>query len=80
MAGLAAGDWHGPVISAHGTHLVRVLARSTPRTPGLEGVRERVAQDLLEARRRAQNAAALEALRERYEVRLPDLDPLEKRP
>ena len=80
LAGLAAGDWHGPVTSAHGTHLVRVLARSTPRTPGLEGVRERVAQDLLEARRRAQNAAALEALRERYEVRLPDLDPLEKRP
>lgn len=74
LADLAPGDWHGPVTSAHGTHLVRVLARSTPRPPALEDVRERVAQDLLEAWRRAQNAAALAALRERYEVRLPDAE------
>lgn len=80
LSDLAAGDWRGPVTSTHGTHLVRILARSTPRTPALENVRARVARDLLEARRRTQNAAALEALRDRYEVRLPLLGPLETRP
>ena len=80
LADLAPGDWHGPVTSAHGTHLVRVLTRSTPRTPALKDVRERVAQDLLEAWRRAQNAAALQTLRERYEVQLPVLNAFEARP
>ena len=80
LADLVAGDWDGPVTSGHGTHLVRVLARNAPRTPSLETVRERVAQDLLEARRRAQNAAALQTLRERYEVRLPVLHAFEARP
>ena len=80
LADLAAGDWRGPVASTHGTHLVRVLARSTSRTPALEDVRGRVARDLLEARRRAQNAAALATLRDRYEIRLPALGPLKARP
>ena len=80
LADLAAGDWQGPVGSTHGTHLVRVLARSMPRTPALEDVRERVARDLLEARRREQNAAALKTLRERYDVRLPNAELLRERP
>jgi len=80
LADLAPGDWHGPVPSAHGTHLVRVLTRSTPRTPALADVRERVARDLLEDSRRAQNAAALQTLRERYEVQLPVPDAFEARP
>ena len=80
LADLAPGNWRGPVTSAHGTHLVRVLTRSTPRTPALQDVRERVTQDLLEAGRRAQNAAALQTLRERYEVQLPALDAFEGRP
>lgn len=80
LAGLAPGDWRGPVTSAHGTHLVRVLARSTPRNPALNDVRERVTQDLLEAWRREQNIAALQTLRERYEVQLPVLETFEERP
>lgn len=71
MADLAEGDWHGPVTSAHGTHLVRVLDRRAPRTPALEDVRQQVLQDLHEARRRAQNEAALATLRERYVVLTP---------
>ena len=80
LGDLAPGDWHGPVSSVHGTHLVRVLRRSTPPPPDLEDVRERVVQDLLEARRREQNTAALQTLRERYEVRLSVLGPFEERP
>ena len=80
LGGLAVGGWHGPVGSVHGTHLVRVIGRSTPQHPALDDVRERVARDLLEARRRKQNRDALQALRERYDVRLPVSAPLAARP
>ena len=80
LGDLAVGGWHGPVASAHGTHLVRVLGRSAPRTPAPDDVRERVVQDLLEARRRERNRDALRALRERYDVRLPVSAPRPARP
>ena len=69
---LAAGTWQGPVESAHGTHLVQVIGRVEPQLPALDEVRARVADDLLESRRRERNQAALLALRERYEVRTPE--------
>lgn len=68
---LTVGEWEGPVASAYGTHLVRVITRTESMMPGLGHVRERVVRDLLEARRREQNQAAFEAVRERYEVRMP---------
>ena len=69
---LAAGAWQGPVESAHGAHLVQVIGRVEPRLPALDEVRGRVADDLLESRRRERNQAALLALRERYDVRTPE--------
>ncbi len=78
LSGLALGEWEGPVPSAHGMHLVLVLGRTEPRTPHVDEVRERVANDLITTQRREQNHAALQGLRERYEVRLPaseDLTP-----
>ena len=80
LGDFAVGGWHGPVASVHGMHLVRVLGRSTPRTPALDDVRERVVRDLLEARRRERNRDALRALRERYDVRLPVSPPRAARP
>ena len=71
---LAAGAWQGPVESAHGVHLVLVVGRTEPRLPALDEVRSRVAEDLLESRRRERNEAALQALRERYEIRMPSAD------
>ena len=73
LPALAAGAWQGPVESAHGDHLVQVIGRSEPRLPALDEVRDRVAEDLLESRRRERNEAALQALRERYEIRMPEL-------
>ena len=70
LPALAAGTWQGPVESAHGTHLVQVIGRVEPRLPALTEVRDRVADDLLESRRRERNRAALLALRERYDVRI----------
>ena len=73
LPALAAGAWQGPVESAHGVHLVQVIGRIEPRLPALDEVRDRVAEDLLESRRRERNEAALQALRERYEIRMPGL-------
>lgn len=82
LSGLPAGaeDWHGPLDSAHGTHLVQVLDRNAPRTPALDDVRERIVPDLLAAQRRDRNRIALRALRERYDVRMPAAEPPGKRP
>ncbi len=73
MPSLAMGEWQGPVESAHGVHLVQVIDRAEPRLPALDEVRGRVAEDLLESRRRERNEAALQTLRERYEIRMPEL-------
>ena len=73
LPAVAAGAWQGPVGSAHGAHLVQVIGRTEPRLPALDEVRNGVAEDLLDSRRREQNRAALQALRERYEVRMPEL-------
>ena len=68
---LAVGVWQGPVRSAHGVHVVRVLGRREAQLPDLNAVRQRVVADLVEVRAREQHEAAFEALRARYEVRLP---------
>ena len=73
LPALAARGWQGPLESAHGIHLVQVIGRTEPRLPALDEVRDRVAEDLLESRRRERNEAALQALRERYEIRMPEL-------
>jgi peptidyl-prolyl cis-trans isomerase C len=60
--------WRGPVSSSYGLHLVRVEARTEPRAANFTDVRETVARDLNDERRRATNAEVFEKLRERYQV------------
>ncbi len=71
VAELPVGGWNGPVESTYGVHLVRVNGRTPPRAPALAEVRDRVAADLREDRRRERSLAAYQELREDYEVRLP---------
>ncbi len=68
---LTPGGWQGPIPSALGTHLVRVVARTEPRTPSFSEVRGRGAEDLVAERRREQNEAAMDELRARYDVSMP---------
>lgn len=72
LSDLTTGAWRGPIRSAYGTHLVRVVARTEARTPSFTEVRDRVVEDLVTERRREQNEAALDEVRGRYEVRMPD--------
>jgi hypothetical protein len=62
------GEWSGPVESAYGLHLVRVLERTQPRLPDFDEVRERLSTDYTFETRQAANAQALDRLTERYQI------------
>jgi hypothetical protein len=62
------GEWFGPVESAYGLHLVRVLGRSEPRLPDFDELRGRLSTDYSFETRQAANALALERLTERYQI------------
>ena len=66
-----AGEWTGPIESAYGVHLVRLLALERSHPPPFEAVRERVREDYLEAHADDADEAYYQALRERYDVRWP---------
>jgi hypothetical protein len=60
--------WQGPVPSTYGWHLVRLNAHQPSRTPQLQEVAVRVAEDLREERRRRAREAYYQSLRDRYRV------------
>ncbi len=62
------GAWSGPVESAYGLHLVRVLERTEPRLPEFDELRDRLSTDYSFETRQAANELALEYLTERYQV------------
>ena len=62
------GQWFGPVKSAYGLHLVRVLAHTEPRLPDFDDLRDRLSNDYSFETRQAANALALERLTERYQI------------
>lgn len=64
----APGRWVGPVRSAYGWHLLRVTAREEGGAAPLSQVRDRVAADYADQRRRARTAAAFARLRARYTI------------
>ena len=65
---LPQGQWHGPVRSAYGLHVVYVHERQEGRLPDLNLVRDRVRLALLSERRRDSTKNFYETLRDRYEV------------
>ena len=64
------GQWAGPLQSAFGLHLVKVDARVAGEAPALAQIRPSVAREFMSERRRELNAALLEGLRRKYEVRV----------
>lgn len=65
---LSAGQWHGPVLSGYGVHLVYVQSISKPPPPVLSKVRERVLQDWETDKREALNKQFYISLRNRYNI------------
>lgn len=65
---LTPGQWHGPVLSGYGVHLVYVQAVSEPPAPKFAEVRERVEQEWKSDKGEELNEQFYESLREQYSV------------
>jgi hypothetical protein len=68
LAELPEGRWHGPVPSCFGVHLVYLEELKPGRMPELAEIREQVAREWTEARRRDSNEQFYHNLLKRYAV------------
>jgi hypothetical protein len=75
---LSPGEWHGPVLSGYGVHLVYVHDHAESPAPEFAAVEERVKQDWLDAKRRELQEKFVSDVLASYEVvfeELPDETP-----
>ena len=68
LIALSPGQWHGPVLSGYGVHLVYVSNITEPPAPVFAEVRERVVQDWTTDRSEELNEQFYANLREQYTV------------
>jgi peptidyl-prolyl cis-trans isomerase C len=68
LMGLEPEEWHGPVLSGYGTHLVYVHARHKFPPPEFDQVADRVREDQQNEKREQLNAEYIESLLSRYKV------------
>jgi hypothetical protein len=68
LAGLAPGDWLGPIASSYGAHLVQVRHRTPASLPTLEAIRTAVTREWESERRTMAAARSYGQMRERYRV------------
>ena len=76
---LPDNQWSGPVPSSYGLHLVRVTERREGRNPVLSEVRDAVAREWSNAKRKALEAERIETLLKRYNVTIENTDKGETR-
>jgi hypothetical protein len=72
---LPPGEWHGPVLSGYGVHLVYVHNISEPPVPAFTDVRARVQQDWEDERRQTMNEQFYAGLRDRYTIVIEQITP-----
>ena len=70
LANAPVGEWAGPVTSGFGIHLVRVSAIEQSQLPALADVRDVVAREWENERRRQAHEDALARLRSQYDVEI----------
>lgn len=70
VLGAAPGRWQGPVASAYGWHLLRVIDHRPPQPPALAPVRRQAAYAWLAARQPEALRAAMAPLRQHYPLQL----------
>ncbi len=68
IMGLAVGEWHGPVLSGYGVHLVYIHERTPARPLSFEEVGTKVLEDLQGDRRKEFNEEFYASLLRRYEI------------
>jgi len=74
LAKLSPGQWHGPVLSGYGVHLVYISSISEPPAPEFAALRERVVQDWTMERGEELNDKFYASLREQYTVIIEEPD------
>jgi len=74
LAELSPGQWHGPVLSGYGVHLVYISSISEPPAPEFAALRERVVQDWTMERGEEINDKFYASLREQYTVIIEEPD------
>ena len=72
LVNLAPGQWHGPVLSGYGTHLVYLSDVIEPVPPAFVEVRERVLADWTLERSEELNQQFYTSLREQYHIVIED--------
>jgi parvulin-like peptidyl-prolyl isomerase len=72
---LKPGEWHGPVSSALGLHLVKVTERSEGSMPPLADIRTAVEREWANERRQTVAQQKLDDLLKRYTVRIEPVSP-----
>jgi peptidyl-prolyl cis-trans isomerase C len=72
MLKLPQGEWHGPIASGYGLHLVKIGERLTSDPLSVGAVREQVERDWIEDQRRRIKQATFKNLRDRYQVVIDD--------
>jgi len=70
---LEPGQWHGPVLSGYGVHLVYVYDFAQAEPASLEIVKDRVLEDWHTVKREEFNAEFLKSLKGRYEIIVEEL-------
>lgn len=68
LVDLSPGEWHGPVLSGYGTHLVYLSSVSEPPPPTFANVRDRVVEEWTSERSEELNEQFYASLRESYTV------------
>ena len=68
LVGLSPGQWHGPVLSGYGVHLVYVHTINQPPAPVFAEVRERVQRDWRTEKANELNKKFYANLRDRYTI------------
>nr|WP_319385921.1 peptidylprolyl isomerase [uncultured Roseibium sp.] len=72
LEALPLNEWQGPVKSGYGAHLVRVIEHQQPEVLSFGTVREDVVTDWTQKKAQDIRADALEAMRQRYRIVLPE--------
>jgi len=70
---LEPGQWHGPVLSGYGVHLVYVFEAEKGAVPELTAVNDKVLQDWHDEKREQFNAEFVESLKSRFEILIDEL-------
>ena len=68
VEGLPPGEWRGPIESARGIHLVRVLKRHRPQASKFEDIESFLRQDWLMSQTRAVQQARVDEIRAGYRI------------